>query len=76
MYFRQWRILTCTRKEFEDVRSESERHGSVGIELARRVIHVEFEVGNVYQSGVLMNVHHVGIETGEVENVLGEAGQR
>ena len=33
------------------------------------------EVGDVDEAGVLVHVHHVGVEAGEVEDVLGEAGE-
>ena len=34
------------------------------------------EVGDIDEARVLVDVHHVRVEAGEVEDVLGEAGQR
>lgn len=39
------------------------------------VVDVEFEVGDVHQPRVLVQVHHVRIESRQVEDVFGEAGQ-
>lgn len=40
------------------------------------VVHVEFVVGDVEQSRVLVHIHHVGVQPGEVQHVLREARQR
>jgi hypothetical protein len=39
------------------------------------IIDIELEVGDVEQPGVLMHVHHVRVEPGEVQHVLREACQ-
>lgn len=61
---------------FHNVWSESEWDESISVQLACCLIHVKFKVGNVDQPRVLVQVHHVGIETRQVQGVFQSAGKR
>lgn len=63
------------RHKLDDVRRQPERHRPTGVQLAGRVVHVELEVGHVQHARVLVQVHHVRIEAGQMEGVLADADQ-
>ena len=41
---------------------EPEEDGSARVQLARHIVDVELEVGDVDEAGVLMDVKHVGVQ--------------
>ena len=54
---------------------EPEEDGSARVQLARHIVDVELEVGDVDEAGVLMDVKHVGVQPWEVKDILGESGE-
>lgn len=73
---REWPRNANGRQIFNDIRGETEWNRTVSVQLTRCVVHIEFEVWHVDQTGVLVNVDHVGVETCQLQRILTQAGQR
>lgn len=54
---------TDARQIFGNIRRQTEWNRTIRFQLTVRVVHVEFEVRNVDETGVLMDIHHVRIQT-------------
>lgn len=71
----QWPGRSNLRQIFSDIWREPERNRPTAVELSFRFVHVEFEVGDVDETGILMNVHHVGIQASQMQCIFTDACQ-
>lgn len=59
----QWSSGTDARQIFGNIRCQTEWNRTIRFQLTVRVVHVEFEVRNVDETGILVDIHHVRIQT-------------
>ena len=63
-------------QEFGHVGRQTEGNGAFGVQFAVDVVEIELEVSDAEQARVLMDVEHVGVESGEVQHEFGKVDQR
>lgn len=55
---------------------QPEGYRSVSGKFTGKVVHIEFKVRNIHLTAILVNVHHVWIQTCQVEYVFNERCER